>query len=77
MTDKTVTTPATKIKFRHIAIVYALIGIFTFGHIAVNHQCFDDDDKPKQCRSDDVIMYAYMGTLGWPLYWSWKAQERI
>jgi hypothetical protein len=71
------------------AAVYAVIGVFTFGHsAAASYE--ESRAEIAQCRRleaigkraycfDDSVMTAGSGGIAagflWPLYWSWQAQQ--
>jgi len=54
-----------------VAILYAAIAVFSFGHAAAHYRC---DDTKHTCVDNGQA--AGMGAaLLWPFYWSWELQS--
>jgi hypothetical protein len=55
------------------AIGYVLAGVVTFGHAAAGYE--DSPNlKPNQ-NMGNRLTRGFVGSLVWPLYWSWWAFE--
>lgn len=59
------------------AVIYGAMAIFTFGNAGANSTCATAPaaDRPACYTLVRPGFAAVMGAL-WPLYWSWKLQER-
>ena len=59
------------------AILYALVGIITFGHCAANTVIpRTHDGKTTPFETENRVGGGLFAGFFWPLYWSWEAFEK-